>query len=93
MDFLKLLFERWTGPMPPFFRWIFWLAAAVTALAAGVQHLHADLVAYGLTPPDFLLKFDYWISGVAALVAKLTVDWKKKEKQDVFSNWPPLSKA
>lgn len=86
MEILTQIMERWNGPMPKFFKAIFWVAAALVAVSSGANLFISQLVDLGFVPPVWLTDVAGWVGAAAAIVAKFTVDWKaKREKESLKS--------
>lgn len=80
--------------MPSFFRVIFVVGSVIAALSFGCDYFLTELTGLGLTPPEWFVKVAGWVGSAAALVAKFTVDWKKKQETDAlkgFSGTPQAS--
>ncbi|NBB22557.1 hypothetical protein GVN20_24600 [Runella sp. CRIBMP] len=89
MEIFKTLLERWQGPMPKFFKVLFYLAAAIVALSAGANLFIEQIVSVGLVPPKFLTDVAGWAAGAAAIVAKFTVDWNEKRRLERLKSFKP----
>lgn len=87
MEILTHIIERWNGPMPKFFRVIFWAAAALVAVSSGANLFIEQLVELGFVPPQWLTDVAGWVGAAAAIVAKLTVDWKKKSEKESLKSF------
>lgn len=87
MEILTQILERWNGPMPKFFRVIFWGAAALVAVSSGANLFIEQLVELGFVPPPWLTDVAGWVGAAAAIVAKFTVDWKKKSKEESLKSF------
>lgn len=89
MEIFNTLLERWQGPMPKFFKVLFYLAAAIVALSAGCNLFIEQIVSVGLVPPKFLTDVAGWAAGAAAIVAKFTVDWNEKRRLERLKSFKP----
>ncbi len=80
-DFLYQILVRFVGPMPLFFKVIFWVSLAIAMISTA----HGQLVEFGIPVPEWLGKANSVAAWVAAIIAKFTVDWEKWEKSDPLS--------
>lgn len=87
MEILSKILERWNGPMPKFFKIIFWTAAALVAVSTGANLFIEQLASFGFAPPTWLTDVAGWVGAAAAMVAKFTVDWKLKDKQESLKSF------
>lgn len=87
MEILTQILERWNGPMPKFFKVIFWVSAGIVAISTGANLFIEQITSVGIVPPQWLTDVAGWVGAAAAIVAKFTVDWKKKAEQESLTNF------
>lgn len=75
-EFLVHLIERVVAPMPVLFRVVFYVAISLCLIAV----LHTKLVEIGIPIPEWLGKINIVAAAVAAILSKLTVNWKAWEE-------------
>lgn len=80
-DFLYNLLVRFVGPMPLFFKVIFYVSLAIALISTA----HGQLVEFGIPVPAWLGKANSVAAWVAAIIAKFTVDWEKWNTSDPLS--------